>query len=529
MSWQRQFIEQSELLLLYVSRQGERWCSHALVSLIDNQVAELIEMLATPAKISRHFELNLVSQHTVEFGVVYLFEQPTQANKEWMQFTSAMNWLHELSLQLNEVHNEDDIIRISVQFALENLPIDRVGVLMLDSQQGMMHGTWGTDQHGVLNDEHDFIGPIPHDPWVEQALAASDYIAVSADTALKHDGAPVGRGWNAMAALLDGNGVIGWVAADNLLNHKPLQPWLREIIGQFGKTLAAAITRVRQQQALHAINAHLEDLVEERSSELTHKIELLQSTQKELVEAMKLASLGSLVAGLAHEVNTPVGVTYTTATHLQSEIEQVQTKANDGLLTRSDFTEFLQSSAHASEMIVKNVSSVSHMVESFKMLAASNDNQKYETIELAALIQNLIKSFHSQPGVSSITWQIDVAKDFQFEGYSCDLTQILDCLIRNAILHGFDYGPGTITISADKSDTKVCIVFSDNGKGLVGVSKEEIFDPFFTTRRANGGVGLGLNVVFNLLNRQGGSIDVIEAEQGFAVKLCLPLPTSQSA
>lgn len=520
MAWARSFLEQSNLLLLFVDQEGNKLCSRALKERVLGREDELLNLVNTPSKIADRFQLELTDHTEVDSGVVYTFS--VAHHNSWIAFTGALALLHELYLQISEVSDEDEIIRISVLFALERLPLDRLGVLLVDHEHGQIVGTWGTDKHGKLNDEHDFRGPIPSDTWVEQALSASDYIAVNTISELRHDGIPVGKGWNAMAALLDGSGVMGWVAVDNLLTGKPLEPWERELIGQFGKVLSMAVTRVRQQHELREMNENLEALVDQRNSELKQKVELLETTQKELVEAMKLASLGGLVAGLAHEINTPVGVSYTSATYLSNLVEEVSFSAQSGQLKKSDFESFLASTEEATDMIVSNLSSVSRLVESFKMLAAEKVDKPPESIALKALVDDFIKSLDIQFTYSGIVWQLDISEDLRAKGYASDMLQVLECLLRNSVMHGFAGEAGQVSISAwqEAGQTKLC--FADNGKGLQNADAEKIFDPFYTTLRAKGGIGLGLNVVFNLMRRQGGSVELSGAEQGVAVVLALP-------
>lgn len=519
MSWVRGFLENSNLYLLFVDHNGIKLCSPALKSAIANSCDELLNLVSTPSKIAERFQLELADQSEVEGGVLYTFSVTN--NNSWIEFTGALALLHELYLQISEVSDEDEIIRISVLFALERLPLDRLGVLMIDHEYGQMIGTWGTNEQGELNDEHDFKGPIPNDTWVEQALAASDYIAVNTISELRHDGIAVGKGWNAMAALLDGGGVLGWVAVDNLLSGQPLEPWVRELIGQFGKVLSMSVARVRQQQVLRHVNENLEALVDQRNSELKQKIELLETTQQELVEAMKLASLGGLVAGLAHEINTPVGVSYTSATYLSNLVEEVMFSAQSGQLKKSDFEAFLTSCEEATEMIVSNLSNVARLVESFKMLAAEKVDKPPESLALKALVDNFIKSLDIQFTYSGIVWQLDISEDLRAMGYTSDMLQVLECLLRNSVMHGFAGDAGQVSISAWQEGGQIMLCFADNGKGLQEAEADKIFDPFYTTLRAKGGIGLGLNVVFNLMRRQGGSVELADAEQGFAVLLSL--------
>lgn len=270
------------------------------------------------------------------------------------------------------------------------------------------------------------------------------------------------------------------------------------------------ITRLKEaENSLHEANReltdhrdHLEDLVADRTMELQISLEHLQHAQKKLVEAEKMAALGGLVAGVAHEINTPVGVGVTAASHLEEAVREFDQLFLENKASRRDFERFLKLSRESSAMILSNMKRASNLIHSFKQVAVDQSSREIRTFTIKQYIDEVLMSLHAQLRRTPFEIEVVCPEDFQVTIYPGALSQILTNLIMNSITHGFEEREsGSIKIDIKKIDENVLIIYSDTGKGIPEDNLKRIFDPFFTTRRGSGGSGLGMNIVYNLVTQ----------------------------
>lgn len=256
---------------------------------------------------------------------------------------------------------------------------------------------------------------------------------------------------------------------------------------------------------LYERNAELD----QSNSELQSVIKNLKQTQEKLVESEKMASLGSLVAGVAHEINTPVGVGLIGITQFIEETQAIRTRYQQGELDEQLFEQFLDSASDLSKIINKNLERTAHLVRSFKQIAVDQASEEDRSINLKEYIQEIIFSLSSVTRKASVTIKLDCPDNYHVVTNPGLLSQVLTNLIVNSIVHGFsNKKTGNIEISlTEQSDKRFLLRYQDDGKGISKENLPKIFDPFFTTNRANGGTGLGLNVTYNIItNALGGSI-----------------------
>ncbi|MBB6481670.1 PAS domain-containing sensor histidine kinase [Spirochaeta isovalerica] len=276
------------------------------------------------------------------------------------------------------------------------------------------------------------------------------------------------------------------------------------------------ISRLKEaEKSLHEANReltshrdHLEDLVADRTMELEISLEHLKHAQKKLVEAEKMAALGGLVAGVAHEINTPVGIGVTAASHLEEAIKEFDQLYLENKASKRDFDRFIKLSRESSAMILSNMKRASNLIQSFKQVAVDQSSREIRTFSISRYIDEVLMSLHAQLRRTPFTVEVICPEDFQVTTYPGALSQILTNLIMNSITHGFEgLESGRIKIDVKKADENVLIIFSDTGKGISEDNLKRIFDPFFTTRRGTGGSGLGMNIVYNLVTQSlGGQI-----------------------
>ncbi|MBI1206261.1 MAG: HAMP domain-containing protein [Azospirillum sp.] len=230
----------------------------------------------------------------------------------------------------------------------------------------------------------------------------------------------------------------------------------------------------------------------------------LKTTQQQLIEAEKLAGLGSLVAGVAHEINTPIGVALTAASHLADDSERTAQRFASGQLRKSDFESHLRVVGESSRMVLTSIERASALIQSFKEVAADQTSGERRAIELRGYIEEIVLSLG--PRIRATPHQVTVKGTAALEAdtYPGAIAQVLTQLIVNALVHAFDDDrPGAIEIVVQADDDGlVALRCADNGRGIATDHLARIFDPFFTTRRNAGGIGLGLHLVYNLVTRR---------------------------
>ncbi|WP_421237578.1 diguanylate cyclase domain-containing protein [Aeromonas jandaei] len=211
-------------------------------------------------------------------------------------FLTMLQALHMVSVTLSRSRSENQLLRDAVLLARKELQFDRVAIFLIEPDGKTMRGTWGTSEEGELVDEHDFVSPIPDHPTVQEALKRKDYVLVLEDTPLYYEKQQVGQGWNAMVSLWDGAIPIGWIAADNLLWHRPLKAYQSEIFKQYAAILSQLLIRQRTQEQLERLNRELEERVAERTMQLAETNRALEEANRRL----SLLSLEDPLTGIAN-------------------------------------------------------------------------------------------------------------------------------------------------------------------------------------------------------------------------------------
>ncbi|MCP1608916.1 PAS domain S-box-containing protein [Azospirillum lipoferum] len=237
----------------------------------------------------------------------------------------------------------------------------------------------------------------------------------------------------------------------------------------------------------------------------------LQSAQDSLVQTEKMASLGQLVAGVAHEVNGPVGVALTTASHLLSRAEDVKRQFAANALTRSALAGFLEVAQEAGQLLVGNTERIATLVHMFKQVAADQTGDERRTFYLREYTEDVLLSLHTQIGSSGHRVELACPEALQLESFPGAFARVLTHLVRNSLTHAFrpeQSGLIVIDIHADGDDW-IEVVHEDDGQGILEADLPRIFDPFFTTARHAGCVGLGLHIAYNLATQTlGGQLSV---------------------
>ncbi|MEQ8332194.1 PAS domain S-box protein [Nisaea sp.] len=227
----------------------------------------------------------------------------------------------------------------------------------------------------------------------------------------------------------------------------------------------------------------------------------LELAQDELVHSEKMASLGSLVAGVAHEINTPMGTALTAATHVREETLKVTAALKKNEIKRSQFENFLLTADEGSKIIEVNLTRAAHLIRSFKQVAVDQSSEQRRPFNVDSYLRETIESLTPQlRSYPKIELVLDADADVVIDSFPGAFSQILSNLLLNALTHAFGQeGEGKIEIRTLTFGDQVRISFADNGLGMTEAVRGRIFEPFFTTRRGAGGSGLGLHIVYNLV------------------------------
>lgn len=281
----------------------------------------------------------------------------------------------------------------------------------------------------------------------------------------------------------------------------------------FSGRMAAELERIDYEQSL-------EDKITARTIELSETVAQLQTTQKQLVESEKMSALGNLVAGVAHEVNTPLGIAITTHSIMADELKKLKDKLDSKSLTMKDMDRFRNSADSAVTMQGDNLIRAKNLMENFKKTAADQHQLEIETLDIGEYYQQVISTLRSILKPQKVTLEIECQEKIVLATYPGVHAQILTNLISNSVKHGFaGYSANSkniITISVTQNSAKeVSVSFCDNGRGLSKKAEQHVFEPFFTTARKQGGIGLGMSIVYNLINQKlNGSIELKNLDSG---------------
>jgi ligand-binding sensor domain-containing protein/signal transduction histidine kinase len=281
----------------------------------------------------------------------------------------------------------------------------------------------------------------------------------------------------------------------------------------------------RQEELAHLVVERTKAL-EESKNKAEQTLQHLASTMQELVRTEKMAALGQLVAGVAHEVNTPLGVALTANSVVSEESRQLQQKLAEGNIRRQEMDAFLYKLSQATRLLDSNLQRAAQLVANFKQVSVDRTADNQRKFNLALYLDELLESLSLMWKTRHISISVNCPDNIVMDSYPGTIGQIITNFTQNAVVHGFKEAPsGEISISCKQLDDKVEIIFADNGSGISKDNLQRIFDPFFTTNRHEGGTGLGLHIVYNLITQKlRGSISVASPPgEGTRFTLLLPL------
>lgn len=284
--------------------------------------------------------------------------------------------------------------------------------------------------------------------------------------------------------------------------------------------------------SLYTLRRHVQRLEHERDARrraaeaLALKVGELEATRDELVQSEKMASLGRMVAGFAHEVNTPVGVAVGAVSHALESLERTEALLSQDEVTEQDLREGFATLREASDLALSNLRRAADMVASFKRTSVDQTSGEAREFDLGLLIDDVFRGLHNTFKRTRIELFADCPERLMLHGPAGALVQVLTNLMQNSHLHAFDNGqrPGRIAVTARMEGDRLRLEYADDGVGMSAATLERLFEPFFTTRRGQGGSGLGMYIVYNLATRVlRGSIQC-ESEPGRGMRCLLLCP-----
>jgi len=307
------------------------------------------------------------------------------------------------------------------------------------------------------------------------------------------------------------------------------------VSGHYGQTAEDLDARDEIGEMARAVEVFRANAIAKRQTELDLKaskenaedaLRDLQDAQRSLIEAEKFAALGGLVAGVAHEVNNPVGISLTVASSFARRCAQFSDEIRDGAVRRSKLEEFIAGSHEAAKQLVTNLNRAADLIQSFKQVAVDRSDAERRVFNLREATEQMMVSLRPALKHSLVWLSVDVPEEISLKSYPGPYGQVLTNLVLNALTHAFpDKRAGTLRLSARKLGTdQVEIEFADDGVGMSEEVQRRAFEPFFTTRRNRGGTGLGLHIVYNLVTRRLGGTLRLESQPGHGTVFRIRLP-----
>ncbi len=306
----------------------------------------------------------------------------------------------------------------------------------------------------------------------------------------------------------------------------PLRDAAGKVVGAI-ETLVDISERKLAEEQTRRLAGELEQRVELRTQELAAANDDLKRAMGQLVQTEKLASLGNLVAGVAHELNTPLGNMLTVATTLHQRVTEFGQQARTNGLRRSMLESFVDTSLEAAALIERNAQRASELIGNFKQVAVDQTSMRQRRFDLATIIEETLSTLRPSLGKTTHSLVVDVAAGIVMDSFPGPLEQVITNFVTNSLLHGFEGREnGVMKISAQLRGSTVILEYSDDGVGMTENAVSRAFDPFFTTRLGLGGSGLGLYIVYNLVTAVLGGQVSLHSRPGDGVRFTVELPLS---
>ena len=427
----------------------------------------------------------------------------------------------------------EEATQLIIKSVIEGLDISRVGVWLYDDESACITSQYLLD----ANKGEQSSATICATDFPNYFNALKQERTIIANRAIEHPAT------SELKAYLEQFGIVAML--DVPLRHKgkmigvmccesikPERQWSGDEVAFvgiladiYGRAVSAA-ERVRYEQLLIKHNEDLEQRVAERTKSLEDALSNFKQAQDRLVETEKMAALGKLVAGVAHEVNTPLGIAVTATTHCEHRLKKLKQSFDEGKISRNALTQYINDTLDAYTLMNSNLERAASLIQNFKKTAV--DQSSFELVEcsLGDYISSLVISLRPMVKKKKVTIQTHCEQELTIKTYRGALAQVITNLISNCAEHAFKTPDENhqIDIFVEKENADAVVRIIDNGAGIAPDIQHKIFEPFYTTARDDGGSGLGLSIVYNLVQRKlNGTIDVqSQLNQGTTFTVRLP-------
>jgi signal transduction histidine kinase len=335
---------------------------------------------------------------------------------------------------------------------------------------------------------------------------------------------------------LGNTGIASWIGAPMLVHDKaygvmvvqsydPTVLYTKtelDLLAFIASHVAVAIARMQADRAIRKAKESLES----QNAALNQALTQLQEAQTELVRQEKLASLGQMVAGVAHEINTPLGICVTATSHLVQELKLTKEELAAGEMTEDSLNAFFEVVDQSLRIMTTNTQRAAALVRSFKQVAVDQSSDNIRKFNLCKYVGEILLSLQPKLKGRPVALAVDCPSDLEVDTFPGAVSQIVTNMVVNSLVHGFERDqPGNITIRARlEDDDMVAFDYGDDGAGMDADTLDKMFDPFFTTKRGSGGSGLGAHILYNLVTGSLGGTLRVESSPGKGLRYYLRFP-----
>ncbi|MEG4287256.1 ATP-binding sensor histidine kinase [Microcoleus sp. A006_D1] len=502
----------------------QRWGAKAKVGHLESKYSKLLTSVSILSNIETHKSTSSACT--------------TSGSAAVLDFTTAVKASQTLA---GEIVLEKLLAKL-MKIVIENAGGQR-GFLILEKS-----GKWVIEASGCVDaDRVSVMQSIPIDFVDEKrqvtllAVAVVNYVARTQESIVLNDAAREGQFTRApyivavqpksilCTPLIHQGKLSGILYLENNLTTGAFTPDRLEVLKLLSSQISISIENAQLYTNLQQFNQNLEQLVQQRTSELSQTLADLKSAQNKLVEAEKMAALGGLVAGVAHEINTPIGIGITAASLLAEKVTNFFELYTKGQIKRSELEKFLDTAMQSSNMILSNLTRAADLIHSFKEVAVDQSSELKRRFNVKNYLEEILTSLSAKLRRTKHKIEIKCDENIVLDSYPGVLCQIVTNLVLNSLIHAYDgEDEGIMAFEIELEGDRLIFEYADNGKGITPENLSKIFEPFFTTKRGQGGTGLGLHIIYNLVTQRLKGTIICESQVDKGTKFMIEFPAKIS-